>query len=95
VGFFFFNIFIIMRGDVDYIISLMKEFTYTDKEGELDEQDDAGASSAGGSTGGGGGGTYPTVTKWSSGRKFGPTYNPEQPIWNGNGISRSKGNTLL
>ena len=84
-----------MRGDVDYIISLMKEFTYTDKEGELDEQDDTGASSAGGSTGGGGGGTYPTVTKWSSGRKFGPTYNPEQGKWNGNGIARGKANTLL
>jgi len=80
-----------MRGDVDYIISLMKEFTFNEKESELGEQDDA---AAGASTGGGGG-TYPTVTKWSSGRKFGPTYNPEQGTWNGNGITRSKSNTLL
>ncbi len=92
MGFFFFNIFIIMRGDVDYIISLMKEFTYNDNEVELGEQDDAGAA-AGGSTGGGG--SYPTVTKWSSGRKFGPTHNPEQAKWNGNGIVRGKANTLL
>ncbi len=82
-----------MRGDVDYIISLMKEFTFNENESELDEQDDAGGASTGGSTGGGG--SYPTVTKWSSGRKFGPTYNPEQGKWNGNGIGRSKGNTLL
>ena len=82
-----------MRGDVDYIISLMKEFTFNENEGELGEQDDAGGGASTG--GGGGGGTYPTVTKWSSGRKFGPTYNPEQGVWNGNGIARSKANTLL
>ena len=82
-----------MRGDVDYIISLMKEFTFNENEGELGEQDDAGGGASTG--GGGGGGTYPTVTKWSSGRKFGPTYNPEQGKWNGNGIARSKANTLL
>ena len=80
-----------MRVDVDYIISLMKEFTINEKDGELGEQEDAG----GGAASGGGGGTYPTVTKWSSGRKFGPTYNPEQPKWNGNGIARGKANTLL
>jgi hypothetical protein len=55
-----------MRGDVDYIISLMKEFTFNENESELGEQDDAGGGSTGGSTGGGG--SYPTVTKWSSGR---------------------------
>lgn len=79
-----------MRVDVDYIISLMKEFTFNKNESELGEQDDAGAA-----TGGGGGTAYPTVTKWSSGRKFGPTYNPEQKKWNNNGIVRSKANTLL
>ncbi len=78
-----------MRTDVDYIISLMKEFTPSDGNGEIGEQD------ATSNSGGGGGGTYPTVTKWSSGRKFGPTYNPEQQKWNGNGIARGKANTLL
>ena len=82
-----------MRVDVDYIISLMKEFTINEKDGEIGEQEDAGG--GGGASSGGGGGTYPTVTKWSSGRKFGPTYNPEQPKWNGNGIARGKANTLL
>ena len=81
-----------MRVDVDYIISLMKEFTINEKDGEIGEQEDAGG---GGGAASGGGGTYPTVTKWSSGRKFGPTYNPEQPKWNGNGIARGKANTLL
>lgn len=93
MGFFIFLIFITMRVDVDYIISLMKEFTINEKDGELGEQEDAGG--GGGAASGGGGGTYPTVTKWSSGRKFGPTYNPEQPKWNGNGIARGKANTLL
>lgn len=93
MGFFIFLIFITMRVDVDYIISLMKEFTINEKDGELGEQEDAGG--GGGAASGGGGGTYPTVTKWSSGRKFGPTYNPEQPKWNGNGITRGKANTLL
>lgn len=83
-----------MRVDVDYIISLMKEFTINEKDGELGEQEDAGGG-GGAASSGGGGGTYPTVTKWSSGRKFGPTYNPEQPKWNGNGIARGKANTLL
>lgn len=92
MGFFIFLIFISMRVDVDYIISLMKEFTFTEKDGELGEQEDGGGGTAAAS---GGGGSYPTVTKWSSGRKFGPTYNPEQPKWNGNGIVRSKSNTLL
>lgn len=94
MGFFIFLIFITMRVDVDYIISLMKEFTINEKDGELGEQEDAGGG-GGAASSGGGGGTYPTVTKWSSGRKFGPTYNPEQPKWNGNGIARGKANTLL
>lgn len=92
MGFFVFIIFINMRIDVDYIISLMKEYTFNDKEGEIGEQEDAGAAPSGG---GGGGAAYPTVTKWSSGRKFGPTYNPEQKKWNNNGIARGKANTLL
>lgn len=59
-------------------------------DGEIGEQDAA--------TGGGGGGgskpPYPTVTKWASGRKFGPTYNPEKKTWE-TGLTRGKANTLL
>jgi len=77
-----------MKTDVDYIISLMKRFTPNNDSGEIDEQDaEAGAST-------GGGGTYPTVTKWTSGRKFGPTHNPEQKVWT-TGLTRGKANTLL
>ena len=45
---------------LDNLIMLMKKFTYSDKNGELGEQDAAPA-------GGGGGTTYPTVTKWETG----------------------------
>jgi len=48
-----------MRTDVDYIISLMKEYT-PKSDGELGEQD-AGTSPSGGSGGGEG---YPTVSHW-------------------------------
>lgn len=83
-----------MKTDVDYIIKLMKKFTTTNNDGEIGEQE--AASAAGGSTGDSGQKPeYPTVTKWSSGRKFGPTYNPDQKVWNGNGIVRGKANTLL
>jgi hypothetical protein len=83
-----------MRTDVDYIISLMKEFTPKSKD-EMGEQDEAPASAptTGGASGGGGTG-YPSVTKWTSGRKFGPTYNPDQKVWS-TGLTRGKANTLL
>lgn len=74
-----------MRTDVDYIISLMKRFT-PKNDGEIGEQDAEAAA--------GGGSTYPTVTKWTSGRKFGPTHNPEQKVWT-TGLTRGKANTLL
>jgi len=77
-----------MKTDVDYIISLMKRFTPNNDSGEIGEQD------AAASTGGEGGSTYPTVTKWTSGRNFGPTYNPEQKVWT-TGLTRGKANTLL
>jgi len=51
-----------MGTDIDYIISLMKEFTTTNSNEELGEQEEApvdGASSGGGSTN--------TVTKWETG----------------------------
>ena len=46
-----------MRTDIDYIISLMKEYT-PKTDGELGEQD-AAAAPAGGGEG------YPTVSHWS------------------------------
>jgi hypothetical protein len=47
-----------MRTDIDYIISLMKEYT-PKTDGELGEQDTAAASG-----GAGGGEGYPTVSHW-------------------------------
>jgi len=88
VGFFVIVVFINMITDVDYIISLFNKFSITDKEIGEQEGDVA-------ATGGGGGKPlYPTVTKWSSGRKFGPTHNPEQKVWT-TGLTRGKANTLL
>lgn len=80
-----------MKNNIDYIIYLMKKYTTSDSDGEIGEQD---AGTTGGASGGGAKPAYPTVTKWSSGRKFGPTYNPEQPIWT-TGLNRGKANTLL
>jgi hypothetical protein len=83
-----------MRTDVDYIISLMKEFTPNSSKDEIGEDAaPAAAPSTGGASSGGGGG-YPSVTKWTSGRKFGPTYNPDQKVWS-TGLTRGKANTLL
>jgi hypothetical protein len=76
-----------MKTDVDYIISLMKRFT-PKNDGEIDEQEGSDSASSGGGAG------YPAVTKWSSGRQFGPTYNPEQKVWT-TGLNRGKANTLL
>lgn len=81
-----------MKKDIDYIISLMKKYTTSNDKNEIDEQ--------GGAESGGGGGSgdkkpdYPNVTKWTSGRKFGPTYNPEVKTWT-TGLTRGKANTLL
>lgn len=82
-----------MKQDIDTIISLMKQYTIPKSKDELGEQgDDAGG--GGTSSGGGEKPEYPTVTKWSSGRKFGPTYNPDQKTWSTN-LTRGKANTLL
>jgi len=82
------------ENNIDYIIYLLQKFTKetTPKsKKEMGEQDAA----AGGGGGSGGGKTgYPSVTKWTSGRKFGPTYNPEQKKWSSN-VGRGKANTLL
>ena len=81
--------------NIDYIIYLMSKYTISEPKNkrrnkkEMGEQDSA--------AGGGGSSKaapYPTVTKWTSGRKFGPTYNPEQKKWTSN-LTRGKANTLL
>lgn len=51
-----------MRTDVDYIISLMKEFTPNSSKNEIGEQDAAPAAAAAPSSGGGGGNSPST---WS------------------------------
>jgi hypothetical protein len=53
-----------MRTDIDYIISLMKEYI-PKSEGELDEQDTAPAESGGGNTNSAG-------RKWETGLTRGP-----------------------
>lgn len=76
--------------DVDYIIGLMKEYTF--KEGsktklEVGEQEDAAA---------GGGGKYPPVTKWESGVTRGVANQVGNTKWREiNQITRGKANTLL
>ena len=67
----------------------MKKFTYSDKNGELDEQDAAPA--------GGGGSTYPTVTKWETGltRSVANTLDAKVTWSSLYKITRGKGNTLI
>jgi hypothetical protein len=79
-----------MKNDVDYIISLMKEYTTIGKEGELGEQDDAAAA-------GGGGAKYPTVTKWETGlARTGPANQVTLTKWKDIvKVNRGKANTLL
>jgi len=79
-----------MINDVDYIISLMKEYTPKENEGELGEQDAAAAPS-------GGGAKYPTVTKWDSGvARTGPANQVTLTKWfEIVKVNRGKSNTLL
>jgi hypothetical protein len=78
-----------MINDVDYIISLMKEYTPKRNEGELGEQDAAAAPS--------GGAKYPTVTKWESGvARTGPANQVTLTKWSEIvKVNRGKANTLL
>jgi hypothetical protein len=55
-----------MRTDIDYIISLMKEYT-PKSEGELDEQDAAPADSGASAPSTGGGGSNSRGRKWETG----------------------------
>jgi hypothetical protein len=78
--------------EVDEIISLMKRFTKSEKDGELDEQD---APATGGASGGGGS-KYPTVTKWESGVTRGVANQIGLTKWRDiTKITRGKANTLL
>lgn len=74
---------------LDDLIMLMKKFTYSDRNGELGEQDAAPA--------GGGGATYPTVTKWETGltRSVANTLDTKVTWKSLNKITRGKGNTLI
>lgn len=83
-----------MRLDVDYIISLLKEYTPKENNSELGEQESAGA------TGGGGGAStgkgYPTVTKWETGVTRGPANQIGVTKWKDIvKLNRGKANTLL
>jgi hypothetical protein len=81
-----------IRFEVDEIISLMKRFTTSKQDGELDEQD---AAAAGGATSGGGT-KYPTVTKWESGVTRGVANQIGLTKWRDiTKITRGKANTLL
>lgn len=83
-----------MGTDIDYIISLMKEFTPKVTTDELGEQDDAGATSD--SSGGGEKPLYPTITKWESGVARGPANQIGNTKWSDSvKTTRGKGNTLL
>jgi len=79
-----------MINDVDYIISLMKQYTPKENEGELGEQDAAASSS-------GKGAKYPTVTKWESGvARTGPANQITNTKWSEIvKLNRGKSNTLL
>jgi hypothetical protein len=85
-----------MRTDIDYIISLMKEYT-PKLEGELDEQDatpaDSGASAP--STGGGGGGSNGRGRKWETGLTRGPAnmLGLKGEVW-GTGLARGHSNPV-
>lgn len=78
---------------LEEIISLMEKYTFSDSNGEVDEQDAAAVSAA--STGGGGG--YPTVTKWETGlaRSVANTIDDKVTWKSLNKITRGKANTLL
>jgi hypothetical protein len=83
-----------MINDIDYIISLMKEYTPKGNESELGEQDSAAAAP---SSGGGGGTKYPTVTKWETGlARTGPANQVSKTKWSEIvKVNRGKANTLL
>lgn len=83
-----------MRVDVDYIISLLKEYTPKNSSSELGEQEGSAPPSGGESTGGGK--SYPAVTKWETGLSRGPANQIGVTKWSEIvKINRGKANTLL
>lgn len=77
--------------ELDNIIKLMKTYTLSEIDGELEEQD------AAPSTGGGGGTTYPAVTKWETGIARSVANQIDDKVkWKDlYKITRGKANTLL
>lgn len=82
-----------MRTDIDYLIKLMKDYTFNDKtisKDEMGEQEEGGGGASGGSAG------YPAVTKWNSGVTRGPANQVGNTKWKDSvTINRGKANTLL
>lgn len=75
--------------NIDKIINLMKKYTITKNDGEIEEQE-AEAGGGGGSVG------YPTVTKWESGVTRGPANQIGLTKWKDIvTLTRGKANTLL
>lgn len=81
-----------MKNDIDYLISLMQEYTYhSNGQSEIGEQEAAASSG-----GGGGKAAYPTVTKWESGVARGPANQIGLTKWSEIvKLNRGKANTLL
>lgn len=96
-----------MKLDVDFLTSLMKQYTYSDTK-ELGEQDEEGA----GKGEGGDTTAYPTVTKWGTNLKRGKGNPIGNTVWAQShtvgkanpsgkrdkwttGLVRGKANTLL
>lgn len=81
-----------MRTDIDYLINLMKDYTFNDKtisKDEMGEQEEGGGTS-------GGSASYPAVTKWNSGVTRGPANQVGNTKWKDSvTINRGKANTLL
>jgi hypothetical protein len=81
-----------MRTDIDYLINLMKDYTFNDKtisKDEMGEQEEGGGAS-------GGSASYPAVTKWNSGVTRGPANQVGNTKWKDSvTINRGKANTLL
>ncbi len=83
-----------MGTDIDYIISLMKEFTPKETMDELGEQEDSAPATGTGDTGEKP--AYPTVTKWETGVTRGPANQIGNTKWSDSvKVTRGKGNTLL
>lgn len=81
-----------MKNDIDYLISLMKEYTfYSKNQSELGEQEAAASSGGGGDKP-----AYPTVTKWETGLTRGPANQIGVTKWSEIvKLNRGKANTLL